>query len=406
MGFREVVRVSLEALRVNKMRSALTMLGIIIGVGAVIAMQALGRGAQSAVNARIAALGTTLVTGRARAGVHRGVASSVDRADLEVEDAEALVARGTSFAAVQPEMSRQAQAQLLTTNASTQVVGSTANYADVRRYTVAAGRMFTPNEDAGRRRVAVLGATAAGNLSAGPVDALVGQTVRLNGVPFEVAGVFAPKGGATGFNDPDDVIVIPLGTAQFRLFGTDNLRSINIQAPDEAAIPQVSAEAQRILRREHRLPPGAPTTSSCATRPTSSPPPPRRRRCSPTCCSASPRCRCSSAGIGIMNIMLVSVTERTREVGVRKALGATRATILLQFLTEAVVLCSLGGVIGILLGTGTAVALRTLLGWSTEVAPASVALAFGFSAGVGVLFGVWPARRAATLDPIQALRYE
>jgi putative ABC transport system permease protein len=406
MGAGEIVRVALEALRVNKMRSVLTMLGIIIGVGAVIAMQALGRGAQEAVNARIAALGTTLVTvvpGQVFTG---GVASSVDRADLEVEDAEALRERGTTFAAVQPEMSRQAQAQLGTTNASTQVVGSSANYAEVRRYAPAAGRMFTENEDVGRRRVAVLGATAAGNLSAEPPETLVGQTVRLNGVPFEVVGVFAAKGGATGFNDPDDVVVIPLGTAQFRLFGTDNLRSINIQAPTEGDIPRVSAEAQRILRREHRLPPGRPDDFQLRNQADFLNTAAETTQVFTYLLLGVATVSLLVGGIGIMNIMLVSVTERTREVGVRKALGATRATILLQFLTEAVVLCSLGGVIGILLGTGTAVALRTLLGWNTQVAPASVAVAFGFSAAVGVLFGVWPARRAATLDPIQALRYE
>jgi putative ABC transport system permease protein len=406
MTFAEVVRVSLEALRVNKMRSALTMLGIIIGVGAVIAMQALGRGAQSAVNARIAALGTTLVTvvpGQVFAG---GVASATDRARLRVDDAIALEERGTGFAAVLPEMSRQAQAQRVTTNASTQVVGTRANYPEVRRYTVAAGRMFTVNDDVGRRRVAVVAATAASNLGAESPDMLVGQEIRLNGVPFEVVGVFAAKGGATGFNDPDDQIVIPLGTARFRLFGTDDLRSISVLAPDEASIPAVSAEAQRILRRAHRLPPGRPDDFQLRNQADFLNTAAETTQVFTYLLLGVATVSLLVGGIGIMNIMLVSVTERTREVGVRKALGATRSTILLQFLTEAVVLCSLGGVIGILIGVGTAVALRTVLGWSTEVAPASVVIAFGFSAFVGVLFGVWPARRAATLDPIQALRYE
>jgi putative ABC transport system permease protein len=388
------------------MRSALTMLGIIIGVGAVIAMQALGRGAQAAVNARIQALGTTLVTvvpGQVFSG---GVASSTDRARLRVDDADALEERGTLFAAVLPEMSRQAQAQRLTTNASTQVVGTRANYPEVRRYTVASGRMFTANDDAGRRRVAVVAATAAANLGAETPDALVGQEIRLNGVPFEVVGVFAAKGGATGFNDPDDQVVIPLGTARFRLFGTEDLRSISVLAPDEASIPAVSAEAQRILRRAHRLPPGRPDDFQLRNQADFLNTAAETTQVFTYLLLGVATVSLLVGGIGIMNIMLVSVTERTREVGVRKALGATRATILLQFLTEAVVLCSLGGVIGILIGTGTAVGLRTLLGWSTEVAPMSVVIAFGFSAFVGVLFGVWPARRAATLDPIQALRYE
>jgi putative ABC transport system permease protein len=250
------------------------------------------------VNARISALGTTLVTvvpGQVFSG---GVASATDRARLRVDDAVALEERGTLFAAVQPEMSRQTQAQRLTTNASTQVVGSTANYADVRRYTVAAGRMFTPNDDGGRRRVAVVAATAAANLGGESPEALVGQEIRLNGVPFEVVGVFAPKGGATGFNDPDDVIVIPLGTARFRLFGSEDLRASTSSRPprrrSRRCRPRRSASsaAPTACRRD------APTTSSSATRPTSSTPRPRRRRCSPTSCSAWPRCRCSWAGSG------------------------------------------------------------------------------------------------------------
>jgi putative ABC transport system permease protein len=406
MGFGEILRVSLEALRVNKMRSVLTMLGIIIGVGAVIAMQALGRGAQEAVNSRITALGTTLITivpGQVFAG---GVASATDRAQLKVDDATALTERGTTFAAVEPEIGRQAQAQYLTTNASTQVIGATANYADVRRYTVASGRMFTDGDDRGRKKVVVVGATAAANLGAANAADLVGQTVRLNGVGFEVVGVFAPKGGATGFNDPDDQVVIPLGAARFRLFGTENLRSINILAPDEQSIPAVSAEAQRIMRRAHRTPPGRPDDFQIRNQADFLNTAAETTQVFTYLLLGVATVSLLVGGIGIMNIMLVSVTERTREVGVRKALGATRATILLQFLTEAVVLCSLGGIIGIALGTGIAVGLRVLLGWNTQVAPLSVGLAFGFSAVVGVIFGVWPARRAATLDPIVALRYE
>ena len=406
MQFGEVLRVSLEALRVNKMRSVLTMLGIIIGVGAVIAMLALGRGAQEAVNSRIASLGTTLVTvvpGQVFAG---GVASSTDRAQLKVEDATFLQQRGTSFTAVEPEMGRQVQAQYGTANASTQALGATANYAEVRRYTVAAGRMFTDGDDAGRKKVVVLGATAAANLGAADPDAVVGQTVRLNGVGFEVIGVFAAKGGATGFNDPDDQVVLPLNTARFRLFGSENLRSINLLAATEADLPRVMADAQRIMRRAHRIPPGRPDDFQIRNQADFLNTLGETTQVFTALLAGVATVSLLVGGIGIMNIMLVSVTERTREVGVRKALGATKATILLQFLTEAVVLCALGGLIGIAAGTGTAVGLRSFLGWSTQVVPSSVVLAFLFSAVVGVVFGVWPARRAASLDPIQALRYE
>ena len=388
------------------MRSVLTMLGIIIGVGAVIAMLALGRGAQEAVRSRISSLGTTLlnvIPGQVFTG---GVASGSDRAPLKVQDYEFLQQRAQVIAAVEPEMTKQLQVQLGTSNANTQVIGSTPNYADVRRYAVQAGRMFTASDDAGRKRVAVVGATTAANLGVANPGDLVGQDLRIGGQAFTVIGVFAAKGGATGFNDPDDEVVIPLSTARFRLFGTENLRTISVLAPSEAQIPETMAEVQRIMRRAHRLPAGRPDDFQIRSQADFLNTLGETTQVFTYLLAGVATVSLLVGGIGIMNIMLVSVTERTREVGVRKALGASRATILLQFLTEAVVLCALGGLIGIAAGTGTAVALRTALGWSTQVAPSSVVLAFLFSAVVGVIFGVWPARRAASLDPIQALRYE
>ncbi len=406
MQFGEVLRVSLEALRVNKLRSLLTMLGIIIGVGAVIAMLALGRGAQDAVKNRISSLGTTLLTvipGQVFTG---GVASQTDRAPLKVQDADFLTQRAQVIAAVEPEMTKQQQVQFGTANASTQVIGTSPNYADVRRYTVAAGRMFTQSDDAGRKRVAVVGATTAGNLGVTDPQALVGQSIRLGAQSFTVIGVFAQKGGATGFNDPDDEIIVPLSTARFGLFGTENLRTISVLAPNEAQIPETMAEVQRIMRRAHRTPVGRPDDFQIRNQADFLNTLGETTQVFTYLLAGVATVSLLVGGIGIMNIMLVSVTERTREVGVRKALGASRATILLQFLTEAVVLCSLGGLIGVAIGWGTAIALHAFLGWSTEVAPASVIMAFAFSAVVGVIFGTWPARRAASLDPIQALRYE
>ena len=406
MPFGEILRVSLEALRVNKMRSVLTMLGIIIGVGAVIAMLALGRGAQEAVQSRISSLGTTLlnvVPGQVFTG---GVASGTDRAPLKVEDAEFLQQRAEVIAAVVPEMSRQLQVQYGTENANTQIVATTPNYVDVRRYTLAAGQMISASDNAGRKRVAVLGSTAADNLGVTNPATLVGQDIRIGGQSFTVIGVFQPKGGATGWNDPDDQVVIPLSTGQFRLFGTEDLRTISVLAPNEAQIPATMAEVQRIMRRAHRTPIGRPDDFRIRNQADFLNTLGETTQVFTYLLAGVATVSLLVGGIGIMNIMLVSVTERTREVGVRKALGASRATILLQFLTEAVVLCSLGGIIGIAIGTGTAVALRTFLGWSTSVAPSSIVLAFVFSAVVGVIFGTWPARRAAGLDPIQALRYE
>jgi putative ABC transport system permease protein len=406
MPFGEILRVALEALRVNKMRSVLTMLGIIIGVGAVIAMLALGNGAKAAVNARISALGTTLVSINPGQVFTGGIASNADRAQLKTDDADLLIARCTTCKAVEPEMGRNQQVQYIGANTSTNVLGATSNYTEVRKYTIGAGRMFTQNDDLGRKRVAVIGATTASNLGVQNPVGLVGQEIRINGVSFEVIGVFAPKGGATGFNDPDDQIVIPLGTARFRLFGTQNLRSINILAPDEASIPAVMEEAQRIMRRAHRLPAGRPDDFRIQNQADFLNTAAETTQVFTYLLAGVAMVSLLVGGIGIMNIMLVSVTERTREVGVRKALGATRSTILAQFLIEAVVLCSLGGIIGILIGTGTALGLHLGLNWNTQVSMPSVVIAFFFSAIVGIIFGVWPARRAASLDPIIALRYE
>jgi putative ABC transport system permease protein len=405
MIYGEILKVALVALRANKLRSALTMLGIVIGVAAVIAVVALGRGAQQAVNDRITALGTTLlsvVPGQVFMG---GIASSSDRARLPVDDATALQEQGTLFAAVEPEMSRTLQVQWRRTNTSTSIIGATANYADVRKYNIQAGRMFSTQDDEGRKRVAVLGATTANNLSPGAPGALVGENIRISGIEFQVVGIFEPK-GAAGFQDPDDEVVIPINTARFRVFDTIYLRTISVVAPSEAMIPETMTEIERILRRQHRIPSGRDDDFQIRSQADFLNTLSSTTQVFGLLLGGIAAVSLVVGGIGIMNIMLVSVTERTREIGVRKALGATKMNILLQFLIEAIVLCLLGGTFGIILGAGGAIAMRYGFHWNTDVAPASVALAFLFSALVGVIFGVWPARRAAMMDPITALRYE
>jgi putative ABC transport system permease protein len=402
----EIIGVALSALRVNKLRSILTMLGIVIGVAAVIAVVALGRGAQQAVNERISSLGTTMLTvipGQVFTG---GVASSTDRAKLYVEDATALAQRGTLFAGVEPEMSRTLQVQYRNQNTSTQVIGTTANYADVRKYTLAAGRMYSEADDNGRQRVAVLGATTAANLGATAPEGIVGSMIRIRGIQFEVIGVFAPKGGATGFSDPDDQVIIPLNTGRFRVFDTKELRAINVLAMSEAQIPETMTEIESIMRRQHRLPSGRDDDFNIRNQSDFLNAAQQTTQVFGLLLAGIATVSLLVGGIGIMNIMLVSVTERTREVGIRKALGATRRNILAQFLIEAVVLCVVGGIIGIVVGAGTAVVMRYGLHWNTDVSLGAVGAAFVFSAVVGVVFGVWPARRAASLDPIVALRYE
>jgi putative ABC transport system permease protein len=406
MQFGETFSVALGALRANKLRSFLTMLGVVIGVAAVIAMVALGRGAQQSVNERIAALGTTLLTVTPGQIFGRGVASGTDRARLTIDDAEALAERGRHITAVQPEMSGQAQVQYGSANANTSIVGTTANYPEVRRYTVAAGRMFTDAENAASQRVAVVGAAVLQNLNVSTPEALVGEAIRIKGIQFTVAGVLAEKGQGSAFGNPDDQVLIPINTARFRVLGSDRIRSISVLAPSESMIPQTMAEIQSILRREHRLRPGREDDFSIRSQSDFLSTLGETTQTFTFLLAGIAAVSLLVGGIGIMNIMLVSVTERTREIGVRKALGATRRTILLQFLIEAVVLCLFGGTVGVLLGAAGAYTLSQVAAWNASVSMGSVVLAFAFSALVGVVFGVWPARRAAKLDPIVALRYE
>ena len=405
----ETIGVALGALRANKLRSFLTMLGVVIGVGAVIAVVALGRGASQSVQARMSALGTTLLSvSPGQIFAPGGVSSGADRAPMTVDDAKALDSAslaGGAIAAVEPEMQKQLQVQYLNTNTNTTVLGTSANYLDVRKYQIAYGKMFTEGDDRASKRVAVLGAAIPDNLSV-PAQTLVGQNVRIGGFLFEVIGVLASKGNSGGFGNPDDQVLVPITTAQFRLFGTDRLRQIGVLAASEAEIPNAMADIQRVLRREHRLRVGVPDDFQIRSQADFLNTLGETTQIFTFLLSGIAAVSLLVGGIGIMNIMLVSVTERTREIGVRKALGATPKNILLQFLIEAVVLCLLGGVGGIAFGWIGAVALAKFGNFNTSVAPSSILLAFFFSGFVGILFGVWPARRAASLDPIQSLRYE
>jgi putative ABC transport system permease protein len=404
----EIISVALGALRANKLRSALTMLGIVIGVGAVIAVVALGTGAQQAVKDRIAALGTTLLTvspGQQRGG-GGGIAIAGAQQRLVIADAEAVDERATTLLAVQPEMRSMQQIVWGNKNASTQIIGTTPNYLQVRKYTLRAGRMFTAADDEGRQRVAVVGNTVVINLGVTTPEALIGENVRIRGTQFLVIGVLAPKGQANAFQDPDDEILIPLQTARFRVNGSDRLMSISALAESEDKIPDAMADIQRVLRRQHRIRQGAPDDFQIRNQADILTTTEETTQVMTYLLSGIAAVSLLVGGIGIMNIMLVSVTERTREIGIRKALGATRFNILLQFLIEAVVLCVLGGIVGIGLGTGGALVMSKTAGWSTQVSTTAVVMAFAFSAFVGLVFGVWPAKRAAVLDPITALRYE
>ena len=406
MLFGEVLTVALGALRANKLRSALTMLGIVIGVAAVIAMVALGTGAQQAVKERISALGTTLISIRPEQQRGQGVVIADQQVKLTMRDAAAIEERATNVVAVQPEMARTFQVTYLNRNTATQVVGTSANYLEVRKYKVQAGRMFTRGEDEGKQRVAVAGPAVVTALGLEAPEALVGETIRIRGIQFTVIGVLESKGQSMGWMNPDDQVLIPLNTARFRVHGSDRLRSINVLATSEDRIPDAMADVQKILRREHRLRQGQPNDFQMQSQADFLSTLGETTQVFTFLLSGIAAVSLLVGGIGIMNIMLVSVTERTREIGIRKALGATRRNVLLQFLIEAIVLCCMGGVIGILVGSVGAYVMSQTAGWNTQVSPGAIGLAFAFSAIVGILFGVWPARRAAVLDPIVALRYE
>jgi putative ABC transport system permease protein len=382
------------------------MLGIVIGVGAVIAVVALGTGAQQAVKDRIAALGTTLLT--INPGQQRGqgvaIAGGIQR--LTVDDAKAVDERATTLVAVQPEMRSNQQIVFGNKNANTQIIGTTPNYLEVRKYQIDVGRMFTAADDEGRQRVAVVGTTVLSNLGVTTPDAILGEAVRIRGTQFTVIGVLKSKGQANAFQDPDDQILVPIQTARFRVNGSDRLASISALAESEDAIPDAMADIQRVLRRQHRIRQGMPDDFQIRNQSDILTTTQETTQVMTYLLSGIAAVSLLVGGIGIMNIMLVSVTERTREIGIRKALGATKFNILLQFLIEAVVLCTLGGIVGIALGAGGAAIMSKTAGWSTQVSSTAIVLAFAFSAFVGVAFGVWPARRAAVLDPIVALRYE
>jgi len=403
---KEIILVALGALRANKMRSFLTMLGIVIGVAAVIAMVAIGKGAQNSISSRIAGLGTTLLT--VRPGSRRGFGVATEDAQkLTVEDAEALERRGKYFAAVGPEMNKRLLIQYGALNAQTQVTGAKPQFPEIRKFELAAGRFFNDAEEKGMRRVAIVGSSVITNLGLQTPEALIGENVRIGGLQFEVIGALASKGQTGGFgNDPDDIVVIPLSTARYRVMGTPNLSSISILAMTEDEIPQAQAEIQSILRRQHRLTADKKDDFDIRNQAEFLTTFAETTKTFTFLLAGIAAVSLLVGGIGIMNIMLVSVTERTREIGVRKALGATKLAILFQFLIEAIVLCLLGGLVGVILGAGGAFTLSKLGGFNTTVDISSVILAFVFSATVGVLFGVWPARRAASLDPIIALRYE
>jgi putative ABC transport system permease protein len=409
MNFSMTLRIALKALSRNKMRSGLTMLGIIIGVGAVIAMIAIGSGAKARIHEQISSMGSNLLivmSGSATSGGMRHGMGTVPT--LTIEDAKAIAEECSAVKYAAPVSQGTAQIVFGNQNWSTAIQGSTPEALLIREWPVAEGRTMIQVDYDAAAKICLLGKTVAENLF-GEMNP-VGQIVRIKKFPFTVVGVLTVKGQTTWGQDQDDIVYVPLTTAQRLLFGTNfpgMVRSISVQATGSDTMNQAEEQITQLLRQRHRLlrdnqdndfnvrnlaevmatAEGFANTMSLLL-------------------AAIASISLLVGGIGIMNIMLVSVTERTREIGIRMAVGARGRDILFQFLIEALVLGMIGGVIGILLGVGTSETISRLFKWPMLISPQALLLSFSFASGVGIFFGFYPARKAAQLDPIEALRYE
>jgi putative ABC transport system permease protein len=408
MNIAASVPIALRSLLANKLRAGLTMLGIIIGVAAVIALVAAGAGAQAQVAERFESLGSNLLVISPGFMSFRGVSRGASSQSLTVDDVEAIAALATSVSAVAPEYSTQSQQVVYyNKNTQTEVLGVTPEYQVVREWQIERGRFIESLDLANQAKVAVLGSTVAEELFGELVDPL-GKMVKISRQNYEVVGILASK-GVGGFQNLDDQVLIPLTTAQIKFGGAGNrsLRAINVQVASADQMDRAQAELTAILRARHGLVSSQSDDFMIQNQAQIVETVQETAGTFAVLLASIAAISLLVGGIGVMNIMMVSVTERTREIGIRKAVGARRSDILAQFLVEAMVLCLLGGLLGVLAGYGGAQVITPLLGGSRAiVTPNSVAMALGVSIGVGLFFGLYPAGRAAALKPIDALRYE
>jgi putative ABC transport system permease protein len=405
MNFRESFLTALNALFANKLRSLLTMLGIIIGVAAVITMIAIGEGSQQAVMERIQSLGSNLLfisPGASRGGPGMVVQTGTSQR-LRMDDVEAIEQGSTAILALIPEFNRQAQVKYENRNWNTRIVGTTPEYEHVRNFSVMLGRYFTHAEEKAASKVAVIGANIVENLF--PSEDPVGKIIRVQGSSFEVIGVLESK-GQSGFNNPDDQIIVPLTTAQRRLFGVDFLSQITAQVADPARSDTAFYDIERILRKKHKLRPEQDNDFSIRNQADIIQTFQETQATFTFLLAGIAAVSLLVGGIGIMNIMIVSVTERTKEIGIRKAIGARRRDVMTQFLIESVVMSVVGGIMGIIVGVGASYVITLYGNMNPIISIDSIVVSFAFASFVGIFFGLYPAWKAAQSNVIDALRYE
>ena len=405
MNFVALLAVGAQALTRNRMRAALTVLGIVIGVAAVIATLAIGQGARAAVQAQIQALGAntlSVIPGTITSGGARGGMGGITT--MTPDDAVAIKRECPAVTLVAPGVRTVAQLVAGNQNWGTQVQGTTPEFVDIRQWPVESGVFITDSDVRGAAKVCVIGQSVKTQLF-GDVDP-VGQVIRIKDIPFRVVGVLSYKGG-TGFGgDVDDTVIIPLTTAQRRLMGITHVQYIMASAADESQVNEAVAQITDLLRQRHRIRPGGNDDFFIRTQMEAASTADATSQVMTLLLASIAAVSLLVGGIGIMNIMLVSVTERTREIGIRRAIGARQRDILLQFLIEASFLSLAGGALGVLIGVLAASLVSSIAKWPTLVQPEAVLTAFAFASLVGLFFGFYPARRASQLDPIEALRYE
>ncbi|MBI5195515.1 MAG: ABC transporter permease [Nitrospirae bacterium] len=408
LNITSTLKISFRALRVNKMRSALTMLGVIIGVGAVIAMLAVGTGASRQIEAQISSMGSNLIMVVPGATTAGGVRmGSGTQSTLTMGDAEAILKDCPAVSDIAPILGGVAQVVYGNQNWSTGVTGTTPNILNVRDWVLSAGRPFTEQDVKSATKVCLMGQTVVDNLFGGINP--IGQIVRIKKIPFTVIGLLKSKGQSPLGQDQDDTIYVPVTTAQKKLFGTARpgmIRLIIVKAKNTEDLQAAEEQITELLRQRHRIGPKEENDFTVRNLTQMMQAAEQSTKVMTILLGAIASVSLLVGGIGIMNIMLVSVTERTREIGIRMAVGARTWDIRLQFIVEALTLSFTGGVIGIIAGISTAKILSTLAEWAVMVTPASILLAFGFSGLVGIFFGFYPAYKASLLDPIDALRHE